>query len=408
MDLTLTLTIVVIILLMIVVAVPLISFLTDRRLFAGYRDVRAEVRYVAEMLKGKVSRSENDLVISGIHSGSFSVEARISNDDYRPALIVRMLTPPLPLSFSIRPKKEAKDIEWRPVRMSDPYLNARFGAFADDPDLADWFFDDETALKDLQQLCWSSSNYVSMMAQQVELIELTLPNSAQGAHCLKQIRAMARLVARAQELPGAKMGEFRKGKRKRYLLVRSASAIAAVVALAALLSTGSPPGIAPPTRATAVRGQTETMPPPDASRIHGLEGWRMAAAGDFDPIAVQWLRQQAQTPSGHLPGDFSGTANGHDVAYVLTRDDGAFRLVMLVGNAIACDVNYRHIKVAGVVRKDQLASTDWVDGRTRTPDGDGLLIVLDPHDATSGLVLFEQGGALHSARPVDYRRLNLG
>jgi hypothetical protein len=404
----LTLTIVVIILLMIVVAVPVISVLTDRRLFVGYRDIRAEVRYVAEMLKGKVSRSENDLVISGIHSGSFSVEARISNDDYRPALIVRMLTPPLPLSFSIRPKREATDVEWRPVRMRDPYLNACFGAFADDPDVAEWFLDDETAIKDLQQLCWSGGNYVSMMAQQVELIELTLPNSAQGAHCLKQIRAMARLVARAQEFPGGKMGEFHKGKRKRYLLVRSASAIAAVVALAALLSTGSPPGVAPPTRATAARRQTETVPPQDASRIHSLGGWRMADADDFDPLAVQWLRQQAQTPSGHLLGDFSGTANGHDVAYVLTRDDQSFRLVMLVGNAIACDVNYRHIEVAGVVRKDQFASANWLDGRTRTPDGDGLLIVLDPHDASSGLVLFEQGGALHSARPVDYRRLNLG
>jgi len=119
-------------------------------------------------------------------------------------------------------------------------------------------------------------------------------------------------------------------------------------------------------------------------------------------------RQQAQAPSGRLQADFSGTTSGNDVAYVLRRNDGAFRLVMLVENRIVCDVNYRHIEGAAVIRKDQLASTSWADGRTHTPDGDGVLLILDPNDPASALVLFEQAGALVSVRPADYHSLILG
>jgi len=410
MDLTTALTIVVIILVMTALGVPLIALITDRRLFRGYREFRAEVRYLAEVLKGKVSRSENDLVIRGTHSG-FPVEARISNGDYRPALILRMLTPSLPLSLSMRPKTDVEGVEWRPITVNDAYLSTRFAAFADDPDLAGFFLEDGTATKELLQLCWSTRNYVSMMAQRVELIEPSLPDSAQGAHCLNQIRAMAKLVAKAQELPGGKLGEVPKVEHKRYLLVRSASAIAAVVMLAALISTGKAPLDNPApalSPVSSVHRQSDSIPAQDASHIRNLAGWRMADVDDFDPVAVEWLRQQGQTPSGRLTGDFSGTSDGHDVAYVLTRDDRSFRLVMLAGDAIACDVNYRHLEVVGVVRKDQFASANWVDGRTRNPDGDGLLLVLDPHDPSSGLVLFRQGGTLASARLADYRNLNLG
>jgi hypothetical protein len=406
MDLTLALTIVVIVLVMTVVAIPVVVFLTDWRLFYGYREVRAEVRYVAEILKGKVSRCENDLLIRGTHNG-FPVEARISNGDYRPPLIIRMLTPPLPLSLGVRPRSEVQCMEWRPVTVSDPCLDRRFAAFADDPKLAGFYLEDRTVTKDLLQLCWSGRNHISMTAQQIELIEPVLPDFAQGAHCLNQIRAMARLVARAQKLPGGRAGEVPKVERKRYLLIRIASTIAAVVAFAALLLTGSSPP-AMPAAATVVRRETGSLPPQVASRIRSLVGWRMAEANDFGPLAVEWLRERGQTASGRLLGDFSGTANGQDVAYVLTRDDGSFRLVVLVANSIVGDVNYGHIEVAGVVRKDQFASANWVDGRIRNPDGDGLLIVLSARDPTSGLVLFMQGGVLRSARPADYRNLNLG
>lgn len=404
MDMTVALSSVVIILAMTAAAIPVIAFFTDRRQFHGYREVRADIRFLAGVLNGKVRRSENDLVIGGIHSG-FPVEARVSNDDYRPALIARMLTPPLPLRFSVRPKSDVEGVEWRPVTVSDPWLSKRFAAFADDPELACFFLEDRAATKDLLQLCWSARNYVSMTAQQVELIEPNLPDSSLGGHCLDQIRAMARLVAKAQELPRGKAGAVPKVERKRHLLVRTMSAIAAVVAFAALLSTGSSPPTLP--AATSVRRQTEGVLPQDASRIHALDGWRVAEAADFDPLAVEWLRGQGQTPSGRLLGNFSGAGKGHNVAYVLTGDDGFFRLVMLIGNGVAWDVKYPHIEVAGVVPKDRLAAADWVGGGPRTPEGDGLLIVLGQHDPTSGLVLFKQAGALLSSRPVDYRNLNL-
>jgi len=408
MDLALALTIVTSILLITFVTAPVISLIADRRLFKGYRDLRSELRYIAEVLKGSISRRENDLLVSALHSGGFPVEARFSNDEYRPALIVRLMTPPLPFGFSVRPKRNAGSLEWGPVSVNNTYLSARFAIVADNPGIAALFLDDETAAEDLLQLCWSGSNHFSMTAQQVELLEPTLPNSAEGVHCLNQIRAMARLVARAEEMPGARSGQAQRVKKNRHLMVRTAGAIAAVVTIAALWSVGIAPTSTLPAPARASGKPVQSVPAQDASRIRGLVGWRMADVGDFGAPAVQWLQQQARNPSGRLQADFSGTARGGDVAYILRRDDGAFRLVMLVDNRIACDVNYRHIEGAAVIRRDQLASASWVDGRTRTPDGDGILVILDPNDTTSALVLFEESRALVSARPADYRNLILG
>jgi hypothetical protein len=227
-------------------------------------------------------------------------------------------------------------------------------------------------------------------------------------------RSAAGRARAAKESASGKAGEATKVERKRYLLVWSAVAIAAVVALAALLSMGGyqpAGGSQPPSAAaTAVPRPTETLPPQLAYHIRNLAGWRIADTSDFDADAREWLRQHAQTASGRLSGNFSGASDGQngDAAYLLTKGDGSFRLIMLIGNEIACDVNYNHIEVAAVVRKPQVASANWVDGRTRTPDGDGLLIVLGKHDPASGLILFMQGGVLRSARPVDYRSLNLG
>jgi len=404
MDMVLALSFVVVILVVTAVAVSVTAFVTNRRLFHGYREIRSEALFLARGLKGEVSRSGHDLVVSGSHSDC-PVEIRISKSDYTPELTIRMLTPPLPLLISVQPKAAAQGEKWRPVAISDPYLSSRFAAFSDGPELATFLLARDTAIKDLRRLCRSTRNCVLMTAQHVEVMEPKVSDSALGLHCLDHVHSLARLAAMAQELPGAKIGQAPKIPRNRHLVARVATGIAALVAFAALLSTGGSPQAS--SALTSARTQTESVPPQDASRIPGASAWRVAAAADFDPIAVQWLRQNNQSPSGRLVGDFSGAASSHDVAYVLTRTDGSFRVVMLVGNAMVRDVTYPDVEVAAVIPKDRFASIAWADGGHPAPDGDGLLIVLGKHDVSSGLVLFRQAGTLLSARPVDYRSISL-
>jgi hypothetical protein len=404
MDTYLALSLVVVILVVTAAAVSVISLVTDRRLFHGYREIRSEALFLAKELRGRVVRRDHDLVVSGSH-GDFPVEVRISKNDYTPELTIRMSTPPLPLRISVQPKAIAQGEDGRPVTISDPYLSSRFAVFSDSPDLAGFLLARDTATKDLRRLCWSTRNCVLMTVQRVEVIEAKLPDSALGLHCLDHVSSLARLAAMAQELPGTKIREAPKIPPNRHLVGRAATGIAAIVAFAALLSTGRSPQASP--AITSARTQAESVPPQDASRIPGASAWRVAAAADYDPMAVQWLRQKNQSPSGRLVGDFSGAASGRDVAYVLTRTDGTFRLVMLIGNATACDIPYPYVEVAAVIPKDRFASIAWVDGRLPSPDGDGLLIVLDKHDVSSGLVLFRQAGTLFSARPVDYRSISL-
>jgi hypothetical protein len=405
MDTTAELTLVVLILALTGAAIPVVALFTDEYLYRGYHAIRSEARSLAGALKGKVSRRGEDLVVSGIHNG-FPVELCISKSDYTPELAVKLWTTPLAFNIRVKPRTDLEPDKGSRLALRDSYLSSRFAAFSDgsDPKLAGFLVDSDAAAKELRRLCWSTRNYVFVTPQHVELIEPKLADAALAAHCLDVVGGMARLAAAAQELLG-KSGARPRIRRSRHLLVRAAMGLAACIALAALLSTGN--SRLPSSLAAPFHRHAEGVYPQDAPHIMGVANWRVAGASDFDPFSVQWLRQRGQLPSGRLAGDFSGASNSHDVAYVLRRADGSFRVVMLIGGAVAYDGTFPNVQVAAVIPKDRFGAIHWKDETRPSPAGDGLLIVMRESDVSSGVVLYRQAGELHAARAADYQSVSL-
>jgi hypothetical protein len=406
MDRTAELTLVVIILCLTGAAIPVIALLRDEYLYRGYQELRSELRALASELKGQVTRRGDDLIVSGIHSG-FPVELCVSKSDYTPALAIKLLTAPLLFNIRIKPRTDKQAEKGSRLAMSDAYLNERFAAYADGPEteLAGFLVDGTAARKELRRLCWSGRNYVFVTPQHVELLEPKLADSAFVAHCLDVVGGVARLAILAQELVG-KAGNRPTVRRQRYLLRRAATGIAAAVALVALWAAGGSP--APAWIRTSIRTPAQGVFPQDASHISGVANWRVAGAEDFDPFTINWFRQHGQRPSGRLLGDFSGAANGRDVAYVLKRADGSFRVVMLIRDSVAYDGTFSKLQFAAVIPKDRFSSLRWVDAPPASPpSGDGLLIVMRDYGEPSALVLYREAGVLHSARAADYESIQL-
>jgi len=379
----------------------ILCILTDFTTYRGYRRLRRQVRSLAKNLNGTIFRDGGDLAIIGRHA-RFPVCVRFSNNDNTPELVIRLSAPPLPINLSAVPKG-AEQRRTRLVRTTDSFLNSSFAISSDDVPLATTFLENGTATANLRQVCCSGRNFVVLAAQYMEVLELTVSDSDVCSHVIDHLKAMADLVTIAEQLPGAKPGKIPVIPHERHLLVRFATAAAVFVAISGLLATTRSVD-APVTEASTPQSD---IWPKDAAAIPGISDWRVATADDFDADAVAWLKENDQSPSGRVPLDLSSQDTDRDVAYVLTRSDRTFRLVLLVNGVVKCDVTYPTVAVAARIRKDDLNSIKWKDQSPPESDGDGLMLLMGKDDPASGLVLFLRGGALASARPVDYRSIRM-
>ncbi|MBV9086604.1 MAG: hypothetical protein JOY79_03900 [Acidobacteriaceae bacterium] len=401
MEIATSLTLVIGILVAMGATAVILVFLTDFTTYRGYRGVRRQVRELAKTLNGTIFRDGGDLAMVGRHA-RFPVSVRFSNNDNTPELVIRLSAPPMPLNLSAVPKT-SEQRKTKLLRTANAFLNSSYVISSDDAALATTLLETGSATADLRQLCCSGRNFVVLAAEYLEVLELTLSDGEVSRHVLDHIQAMASLVAIAEELPGSKPGGIPVMRRERHLLVRIATAVAIFVAIAGLLATTRSVN-APVAVAAAPHSD---ISPKDMPAIPGSSDWRVATAEDFDPAGVSWLRENGRYPSGRLPADFFSVGTQRDVAYVLTRADKSFRLVLLVNGVVKCDVTYPSIAVAARVSKDDLGSIKWKDQSSVDSEGDGILLVLNKDDVGSGLVVFFQGRALASARPLDYPTISL-
>jgi hypothetical protein len=149
------------------------------------------------------------------------------------------------------------------------------------------------------------------------------------------------------------------------------------------------------------------MEPLDAERLQHLNGWRVAGADDFSPAATQFLQQHGLTPLGRFKGDFSGRNAASDSAYLLIDSQGKRRITMLAGGVSVYDAIYDQLELIAVVPKANLASIQSTTQSKFDSDGDGLLLVRNVSDPTSGLILVRHGQEMDSARPLDFTAINL-
>ena len=130
-----------------------------------------------------------------------------------------------------------------------------------------------------------------------------------------------------------------------------------------------------------------------------------ATPADFDPAMADWLAQNHQKPEGMFDANFFGASD--DTAYILTRDDHSFRVVLLGRGGLKYDATYSALAAAARLPRRDFSLVNWQTPPQGQPDGDGLVLVLGRDDPAASVVLFSRGGHVASASPADYHALDL-
>jgi hypothetical protein len=160
-----------------------------------------------------------------------------------------------------------------------------------------------------------------------------------------------------------------------------------------------------PASAPAVRSVFQDAAPEEARLIPGMEDYRLATLGDFDPDAAAWLGNYGQPVSGEIPGAFS--AFGKSRAYVFVAKDATWRIVILADGQLRCDAPYRRVAIVARIPKQAIQKIVWADPPPADSEGDGLLIVRIAKDPGSAVVLFLRRGEVVSGTPVGYWQIPL-
>ncbi|HZU22731.1 MAG TPA: hypothetical protein VE998_07850, partial [Terriglobales bacterium] len=121
----------------------------------------------------------------------------------------------------------------------------------------------------------------------------------------------------------------------------------------------------------------------------------------------RWLHDQNLQGSGKINLDLSGSGLTA-VAYALVRPEPrTMRIVMLENHDVAYDVSYGAVAAAVRVPAQALSQVEWAIAPSAQPDGDGLLLVMNPDDPASAIVLYSHAGRVLSAAPANFHSIPL-
>jgi hypothetical protein len=397
---------------LIIVAVSIVGMILmmfrGKSTFSGYEDLAPEARAIAKALtQSEIFRDGTDLVVSG-NFRKLPTIVRFSYDENTPGVNIHMKAPST-FTMSVVPKG-ARATEGRVmVRTPDEMFDARFTTRSDNPTQAKMFTGGKVVMQALQKVCCSSKTFFTIVPGAMEVSELTIPQPYTARHVSDHIDQLARLAQSLGEMPGSESMKIKAMQREgSSWLVRAAVVVGAVAAVVTVVAAtqdyGKPQKIDFSRDASLPAG----ILPADAQFMGNLDGWRVATAGDFQPATIGWLRDNDREPAGRIEGDFTGLGSGNDVVYFLVNtSNGNKRVAMLGHGASYYDVNFPSIAAIGRLPKQLVNTIEWKAAPVGTPDGDGLVIVADGNDNTSGIVLFLSGGKIISGKPADYTRLRL-
>jgi hypothetical protein len=329
--------------------------------------------------------------------------------------MVRMEAP-ASFTMSVVPKG-ARATEGRVVvRTPDEMFDARFTTRSDHPTQARMFVGGKPVRTHMQRLMCGSATFFTVTTGALELSELSIPGPLTARHLENHLESLAVLARQLEDMPGAEKVRVTAIKGERKWVTRTAVAIGAIAAIAAVVSaTRNPPG-SEPAQVEAGASLPEGILPADAPQMAGVyeqledgrSRWRVATDDDFEPAARSWLRGNRETVSGRVEADLSGNGSVRDAGYVLVNQaDNTRRVVLLAGGVNVYDGTFPEVAIAARVRKGMLNSITWSGGAPETPDGDGLLIVRERNNPASGLVLFVKDRRILSAVPENWQNLRL-
>ncbi|HSB74372.1 MAG TPA: hypothetical protein VLC12_01910, partial [Terriglobales bacterium] len=371
------------------------------RKFAGFRQIARDAEKIADSLGGELFRDGGDLVVSG-NFGRLPTVVRFSNKEDVPGLNIRM---GVPANFTlwIAPRSSDPGEGRATVRTGDAGLDSRFITRSDDPGQARLFLALQTVPRALRQVACSNGSFFAITPASVEISELVIPAESVAAHVLEHLQSVTTLAAALKHMPAADTVKVEPLHKERRILGRAAIVVGAITAVVVVIAATQ----RATHKETSVLAQSQTIAagvlPVDATRILGMDGWRAAAADDFDADAAAWLRSTGAAVTGRIVGDFSGRGGDQDVAYVLVRSDGVRRIVLLANGEDRYDVRYPGIAIAARIPKSSLQGIQWSGPAPLNGDGDGLLIVRNAGDPQSGLVLLVAGSRIVTAVPANYQ-----
>lgn len=376
-----------------------ITYLRTRMTYAGYEDIVSDIRKLGSSLGGEIFRDGADVVISGEWE-KHAVVVRFSNQENTPGLNIRM---PAAATFQlsvvaagVQPTEGPRT----PVKTVDDMFDARFTTRTDQPMNARLLLT-KNVTNMLHKLACSKNTYIAVGNGSIEQSELVIPSPGTAAHVIDHLKSMATLAKSLRELPGSEKVKLYTVERERHVLARVVMTVGVVVAVMSIVAAMK----VPPRAAESGANQSlvNGILPIDATYINDVQLWHAATAGELDAAGAEMMRSFGIEPSGKVPGDYSGTENGQDVAYLLVNAAGKRRVVIIANHANKYDTMYPAVGFIARIPKDSVSSIEWKKNQgPGQVDGDGILIVRQADDPGSGVAMFLKGDALVSASPASW------
>jgi hypothetical protein len=315
---------------------------------------------------------------------------------------------PSPCQFSLVPKQIAGSSPAPTVKLRSRALDGGFVAKSANGSDLQTIVKSDNAVNLLEALCCSNRTILEVNRGRLELLEMAMPEEL-NRHVLDHLATIRDFSEVLASMPGA-------NEVKVVPLAREGSSLPLRIAVAACVAVVAMSVIAA-TRERGivlVRAVTESAPingvqADDANAIAGLYRWRTAKPEEIDTKFADWLRDSGRLPESKI--EFSPVHGRSDrgVAYLLVRDDGARRLIILVDRKPVYDASFSRVDGIALVPTAAFPKLKWGQWQapTQKPSGDAILLVRDAADPRSGELLFFPNGTLFSGVPKDYSAIDL-
>ena len=378
-----------------------ITYLRTRMTYAGYEDILHDIRKLGLSLRGEIFRDGSDVVVSGTWDKN-PVVVRFSNQENTPGLNIRM---PAAASFQISVTAAGTQVTEgprTPVKTSDDMFDARFTTRTDQQMQARMLLT-KSMTGILQKLACSKNTYIAIGSGAIEQSELVIP-STPAQHVMDHLKSMAALAAALREMPGAEKVKILKIEQERHIAARVAMAVGVMVAIGAVVAAVQVPQKIP---TGANDSMNNGIMPIDATLIPEASAWHASVAADLDASAAEELRGAGVEASGRVPGDYSGSGDGQDAAYLLTNAANQRRVVIIAGHQNRYDARFPAVSVIARLPKDNVGSVRWRGKGPTSVPGDGLLIVRQSDHPESGVVVFLTEDGISSFSPQNWHDVPL-
>ena len=378
------------------------AVLREMRLFDDFRDIAPGVKTIANELRADVFRDFEDLVVSGLYKGIPTV-IRFTKREHSPpmGLYVRI---PSACQFSIVPKRLAGNAQ-PAVSLKGRRLQSDFLAKAANAGALESLLERDRNVRLLDALCCSKSTILEVNTGRLELLEMEMPEEL-SRHVSEHLETIHEFSEVISEMPGASEVKVvplvRQGSS---LTLRLAVAACVVVMAISVIATTREHGIAL-VKAVSESAPINGVPADDANVIDDMGRWRTVQPRELDGKFAEWLRDAGEQPASRV--EFRPVTDGlsRGVAYLLAREDGARRLVVLIDHKPIYDAAFSRLDGIALVPTTSFPKLKW-GAPAQKPTGDAILIVRDASDPHSAELLFFPNGTLFSGVPKDYSAIDL-